>query len=87
MEYNICSPNVPPTCTNQVGQRDPCRPGCACPDGMVLRERDGQCVEPFLCEGEAFNFIHYCMYVLYVQSQCRVSLVKARTLGVVHMYI
>ena len=55
--YSICSPNLPPTCTNQVGQVEPCRPGCACPDGKVLRESDGTCVDPFLCAGEVLGLI------------------------------
>ena len=48
--YSICSPNLPPTCTDQTGQSDPCRPGCACPAGQVLKE--GKCVDPTNCAGE-----------------------------------
>ena len=50
--YNICSPNLPPTCTDQAGQSDPCRPGCACPAGKVFKESDKKCVDPVHCDGE-----------------------------------
>ena len=56
--YSICSPNLPPTCTDQAGQSEPCRPGCACPTGMVLREEDGECVEPHFCEGRVLGSLH-----------------------------
>ena len=53
--YSICSPNLPPTCTDQAGQSEPCRPGCACPGGTVLREGDGECVDPILCVGKGYG--------------------------------
>ena len=65
--YSICSPNLPPTCTDQAGQSDPCRPGCACPTGTVMRERDEKCVDPVLCDGEDHFLLKYVQMLLTIE--------------------